>query len=36
MGPLNDALVHIGFSSPEIFRVLLDERTAGCRRRSSA
>ena len=27
MGPLNDALVHIGFSSPEIFRVLLHERT---------
>ena len=27
MGPLNDALVHIGFNSPEIFRVLLDERT---------
>ena len=26
MGPLNDALVHIGFNSPEIFRVLLDER----------
>jgi glucose/arabinose dehydrogenase/mono/diheme cytochrome c family protein len=27
MGPLNDALIHIGFNSPEIFRVLLDERT---------
>ena len=26
MGPLNDALVHIGFNSPEMFRVLLDER----------
>jgi mono/diheme cytochrome c family protein len=27
MGPLNDALVHIGFNNPELFRVLLDERT---------
>jgi mono/diheme cytochrome c family protein len=27
MGPLNDALIHIGFNSPEIFRVLLHERT---------
>ena len=24
MGPLNDALVHIGFNSPELFRVLLE------------
>jgi glucose/arabinose dehydrogenase/mono/diheme cytochrome c family protein len=28
MGPLNDALVHIGFNNPELFRVLLNERTA--------
>jgi glucose/arabinose dehydrogenase/cytochrome c551/c552 len=27
MGPLNDALVHIGFNNPELFRVLLNERT---------
>ena len=27
MGPLNDALVHIGFNAPELFRVLLNERT---------
>jgi len=27
MGPLNDALVHIGFNKPELFRVLLNERT---------
>jgi cytochrome c2 len=27
MGPLNDSLVHIGFNNPEIFRVLLNERT---------
>jgi mono/diheme cytochrome c family protein len=27
LGPLNDALIHIGFNSPEIFRVLLDQRT---------
>lgn len=27
-GPLNDALVHIGFNRPELFRVLLNERTA--------
>lgn len=27
MGPLNDALVHIGFNKPEIFRVLLNDRT---------
>ena len=26
MGPLNDALVHIGFNNPELFRVLLNER----------
>jgi mono/diheme cytochrome c family protein len=28
MGPLNDALVHIGFNNPELFRVLLNERSA--------
>jgi len=28
MGPLNDTLVHIGFNKPELFRVLLDERSA--------
>ncbi|MEY2877878.1 MAG: hypothetical protein RLZZ15_258, partial [Verrucomicrobiota bacterium] len=27
LGPLNDALVHIGFNKPELFRVLLNERT---------
>ncbi len=27
MGPLNDSLVHIGFNRPEIFRVLLNDRT---------
>jgi cytochrome c2 len=27
MGPLNDSLVHIGFNNPELFRVLLNERT---------
>ncbi len=27
MGPLNDSLVHIGFNRPELFRVLLNERT---------
>jgi glucose/arabinose dehydrogenase/mono/diheme cytochrome c family protein len=26
LGPLNDALVHIGFNQPELFRVLLNER----------
>jgi mono/diheme cytochrome c family protein len=26
MGPLNDALVHIGFNRPELFRVLLNDR----------
>jgi mono/diheme cytochrome c family protein len=28
MGPLNDALVHIGYNKPELFRVLIDERRA--------
>lgn len=28
MGPLNDSLVHVGFNRPELFRVLLNERTA--------
>ena len=28
MGPLNDALVHIGFNNPELFRVLLNNRGA--------
>jgi glucose/arabinose dehydrogenase/mono/diheme cytochrome c family protein len=28
MGPLNDALVYIGFNNPELFRVLLNNRTA--------
>ncbi len=28
MGPLNDALVHIGFNKPELFRVMLNERSA--------
>ena len=28
MGPLNDGLVHIGYNSPELFRVLLNNRTA--------
>jgi glucose/arabinose dehydrogenase/mono/diheme cytochrome c family protein len=28
MGPLNDALVHIGFNNPELFRVLLNDRSA--------
>ena len=27
MGPLNDALVHIGFNDPELFRVYLNTRT---------
>jgi mono/diheme cytochrome c family protein len=27
MGPLNDALVHIGFNRPEVFRVLINPRT---------
>lgn len=27
MGPLNDALVHIGFNNPELFRVMLNDRT---------
>ncbi len=27
MGPLNDALVHIGYNRPELFRVLLDTRS---------
>jgi cytochrome c2 len=27
MGPLNDALVHVGFNRPELFRVLLNNRT---------
>ena len=26
MGPLNDALIHVGFNRPELFRVLLNER----------
>ncbi len=26
-GPLNDSLVHIGFNKPEVFRVLLNNRT---------
>ena len=28
LGPLNDNLVHIGFNKPELFRVLLNERTS--------
>jgi glucose/arabinose dehydrogenase/mono/diheme cytochrome c family protein len=28
MGPLNDALIHIGFNRPELFRVLMNERTS--------
>jgi glucose/arabinose dehydrogenase/mono/diheme cytochrome c family protein len=28
MGPLTDAMVHIGFNRPELFRVLLNERGA--------
>ena len=28
MGPLNDALVHVGFNRPELFRVLLNKRFA--------
>lgn len=28
LGPLNDALVHIGYNKPELFRVLLDDRSA--------
>ncbi len=28
MGALNDSLVHIGFNKPELFRVLLNNRTA--------
>ncbi len=28
MGPLNEALVHVGFNRPELFRVLLNERTS--------
>ena len=28
MGPLNDALIHVGFNRPELFRVLLNHRTA--------
>jgi len=28
MGPLNDALIHIGFNNPELFRVLLNDRSA--------
>ncbi|MBI5769716.1 MAG: hypothetical protein HZA93_18215 [Verrucomicrobia bacterium] len=27
MGPLNDALVHIGFNQPEVFRVIFNDRT---------
>ena len=27
MGPLNDALVYIGFNNPELFRVMLNNRT---------
>jgi mono/diheme cytochrome c family protein len=27
MGPLNDALVHIGFNNPELFRVMLNSRS---------
>ena len=27
MGPLNDGLVHIGFNQPELFRVLLNDRS---------
>jgi mono/diheme cytochrome c family protein len=28
MGPLNDGLVHIGFNRPELFRVMLNQRSA--------
>jgi mono/diheme cytochrome c family protein len=28
LGPLNDALVHIGFNNPELFRVMLNQRTS--------
>ena len=28
MGPLNDALIHVGFNRPELFRVMLNERGA--------
>jgi mono/diheme cytochrome c family protein len=27
LGPLNDALIHVGFNRPELFRVLMNERT---------
>jgi cytochrome c2 len=27
LGPLNDALIHVGFNRPELLRVLLNERT---------
>jgi cytochrome c2 len=27
MGPLNDALVHVGFNNPEVFRVYMNTRT---------
>jgi mono/diheme cytochrome c family protein len=27
LGPLNDALVHIGFNQPEVFRVIFNDRT---------
>ena len=36
MGPLNDALVHIGFNNPELFRVMLNERGPSRRPRSRA
>ena len=32
MGPLNDALVHIGFNNPELFRVLLNDARPRSRR----
>lgn len=28
MGPLNDSLIHVAFNRPELFRVLLNERTS--------
>jgi len=32
MGPLNDSLIHIGYSRPELFRVYIDEELGGSRK----
>ena len=32
MGPLNDSLIHIGYSRPELFKVFIDDEPGGLRK----